>query len=122
MGEATKEAEGMNEEVHYAWAAGVLEGEGCFSLHTRKSNGNTEATIHCEMTDEDTVRRLHLLFKVGSVSQRQARGVRKPTYIWSVYKHTAIMEVVLRILPYLSDRRRQKAQELLSFVEEKIAA
>ncbi len=56
----------------YAWAAGILEGEGCFSIHRRKDRSNTLNTaIHCEMTDEDIIRRLHAVFKVGTVNARK---------------------------------------------------
>jgi hypothetical protein len=60
----------------YAWAAGILEGEGCFSIHRRKDRSNTLNTaIHCEMTDEDIIRRLHAVFKVGTVNARKK-------YVW----------------------------------------
>ena len=113
-------------ELDYAWAAGVLEGEGCFSIHRRNDRSNTLNTaIHCEMTDEDVVRRLHTIFGVGSVnlrantSGRIDRRVRKPTWIWSAQSKNDVLEVVLRVLPYLGERRAAKAKELLNSVEER---
>ena len=113
-------------EINYAWAAGILEGEGCFSIHRRKDRSNTLNTaIHCEMADEDTVRRLHKIFGVGSVnlrtntSGRVDRRKRKPTWIWSAQSKTDAIEVILRVLPYLGERRMAKAKELLSSIEER---
>lgn len=113
-----------NKELHYAWAAGVLEGEGCFSIHKRRNRRNTfEAAIHCEMSDEDIVRRLHNLFGVGTVNLRlnkagrRTDSVRKPTYIWSVQNKTAVLEVLLRVMPYLGERRLAKAKQLLNNIE-----
>lgn len=117
----------MNElEQRYAWAAGLLEGEGCFSLYKRKSRRNTfDAAIHCEMSDEDVVRRLPLIFGVGTVNlrlnknNRRTDSVRKPTWIWSVQNKQHVLEVLLRVMPYLGSRRLEKAKELVTNIEER---
>ena len=113
-------------EFQYAWAAGVLEGEGCFSIHRRNDRSNTLNTaIHCEMTDEDVVRRIHSVFRVGTVnvranmSGRRDVRTRKQTWIWSAQKKSDVLEVILRVLPYLGERRTIKAKELLASVEER---
>lgn len=113
-------------EVVYAWAAGILEGEGCFSIHRRKDRSNTLNTaIHCEMTDEDIIRRLHAVFKVGTVnvrrnmSGRKDTRARKATWIWSAQKKSDVLEVILRVLPYLGERRAAKAKELMVSIEER---
>lgn len=113
-------------EVVYAWAAGILEGEGCFSIHRRKDRSNTLNTaIHCEMTDEDIIRRLHAVFKVGTVNARRNMSgrkdtrARKATWIWSAQKKSDVLEVILRVLPYLGERRAAKAKELMVSIEER---
>jgi hypothetical protein len=110
----------------YAWAAGILEGEGCFSIHRRKDRSNTLNTaIHCEMTDEDIIRRLHAVFKVGTVNARKNMSgrkdtrARKATWIWSAQKKADVLEVILRVLPYLGERRAAKAKELMVSIEER---
>jgi hypothetical protein len=48
--------------VALAWAAGVFEGEGCFSLHKVTSAWHKEYRyfrMSMGMTDEDVVRRFH---------------------------------------------------------------
>lgn len=108
-------------EQQVAWAAGLLEGEGCFSLHKRKDRpGTFSCAIHCEMTDEDTVQSLQKVFGVGTVCTRANRMNRKPTYIWSVQRHQDIFDVLLHVLPFLKERRKEKAKELFTFLEEKV--
>lgn len=116
----------MEKEIQYAWAAGLLEGEGCFSIHKRATRKNTyDTAIHCEMTDEDTIYKLQSVFGIGTVVSRQNNGKlpersrRKPTWIWSVQNKKDTLEVLLRVLPHLCNRRREKAQQLLSSIEER---
>lgn len=111
--------------IQVAWAAGILEGEGCFSIFVRKSakHDHKSLAIHCEMTDEDVIRKLHAVFNVGTVlerlntSGRVDRRVRKKTWIWSVQNHKGIHEVCTAVLPHMGIRRKEKIKELLDYVE-----
>lgn len=117
----------MSNDLMVAWAAGVLEGEGCFSIFHRKTakHDHKSLAIHCEMTDEDTVTKLHSVFNVGSIlvrkntSGRVDRRIRKQTWIWSVQNHEGIYKVCNSILPYMGSRRTEKIKELLEYVESK---
>ena len=115
----------MKTEVAYAWAAGILEGEGCFSIHKRKNRPTPTSAIHCEMTDEDVIRRLHSVFDVGTVvvrentTGRKDGRIRKVSYIWSVQNKKGIVEVLLRVMPYLGERRLAKAKEMFAQIEER---
>lgn len=114
-------------ELQYAWAAGVLEGEGCFSIFQRKTAkwDHKSLAIHCEMTDEDVIRKLHSVFDVGTVNIREnTKGrtdfrPRKKTWIWSVQNHVGIEKVCQYVLPYMGERRSAKIKELLEYVERK---
>ena len=111
--------------IQVAWAAGILEGEGCFSIFVRKSakHDHKSLAIHCEMTDEDVIRKLHAVFNVGTVlerlntSGRVDRRVRKKTWIWSVQNHEGIHKVCTAVLPHMGSRRKEKIKELLDYVE-----
>jgi hypothetical protein len=111
--------------IQVAWAAGILEGEGCFSICTRKTAKHDHKTlaVHCEMTDEDVVRKLHSVFQVGTVVERKNMSgrrdtrTRKITFIWSVQNHKGISEVCNLILPHMGARRKQKILELIEYVE-----
>lgn len=92
------------------YAAGLLEGEGCFSKHIRKSNNLVNYAIHCEMTDEEPVKYLQTIFNVGNVcfreNKRKDGRVRKPSWIWSVQKNSDILKVLELIKPHLQAKRR----------------
>ena len=106
-------------EIDIAWAAGLLEGEGCFSRHVRKKNNQLSFAIHCEMTDEDVVRKLHSIFNVGTVvirlnmTGRKDKAVRKQSWIWSVQNKKGIVEVLTAIKPYMCGRRLEKINLIL---------
>lgn len=113
-------------EIDYAWAAGILEGEGCFSIYRRKDRANTlNTSILCEMADEDVITKLFKVFGVGTVclrkniAGRRDERKRKPTWIWSVQNKAGQLEVLMRVMPYLCSRRLEKARELLTSIEER---
>jgi hypothetical protein len=109
------------------WAAGILEGEGCFSINyrTHKSgNVHPQLAIHCEMTDEDTIDKLYGVLGVGNVYYREndrADGrKRKPSWILSIQKQKEIFDTLLRVMPYLGERRLAKAKEMFDILEDKV--
>jgi hypothetical protein len=117
----------MSSELDYAWAAGILEGEGCFSIFQRKTatHNHKSLAIHCEMADEDVIRKLHAVFEVGTVNVRENtkgrvdKRPRKKTWIWSVQNHAGILKVCGFILPYMGKRRTEKIEELVDYAESK---
>lgn len=109
-------------EIDSAWAVGLLEGEGTFSIHVRKASttGNKEIAIHCEMTDKDVIERLYKIMGEGHVNKRdRGDGVRKVSWCWSVQDQQGIYNVCIRILPWLGERRTEKVNKLLETIEEK---
>lgn len=104
-----------------AWAAGILEGEGCFSIHKRKDRANTtNCAIHCEMTDEDTILKLQEVLGVGNVNYRKPRPNKRPSWILSIQKQEEIFITLIRLGPYLMGRRKQQAKKLYDYLEDKI--
>lgn len=106
-------------DMNAAWVAGLLEGEGCFVLSKRTDKPNTFIrAIHCEMTDEDVIRKLAALTGVGPVtlrlntSGRRDTRKRKPTWIWSVQNKVDIKSVLTYVIPHLGARRKAKAEAL----------
>jgi hypothetical protein len=110
-----------------AWAAGILEGEGCFSLHYRKhKSGNIHPSfaIHCEMTDEDVIEYLQETFNVGTICYREGRErasgyIGKDSTIWSVQKQEHTLQVLRLIEPWLFSRRKEKVTEMIKLLEVK---
>jgi hypothetical protein len=102
----------MPSDIEIAWAAGLFEGEGCFTC--RRREGLWPAFVCClQMTDEDVVRRFAAVVGHGSVYERiDRRPPRRPTYAWSVTGQTA--EAVAELLmPHLGARRSQTARLLI---------
>lgn len=104
-------------KAELAWAIGILEGEGCFSMSKRKGKEYYQCSILCEMTDEDTIMELHNVLGVGRVSQRPTRINRKPTWILSIQKQKDVFDTLICIMPYLSKRRLEKARKLFDYLE-----
>jgi len=107
----------MKAEHSYEWAAGILEGEGCFSMFQRKGKEYYQCPILCEMTDEDTVRKLHEVLGVGTSAQRPLRGTRKPTFILCIQKQKDVFDTLIRVMPYLQSRRLEKAKKMFNYLE-----
>lgn len=97
-----------------AWVAGIVDGEGC--IHIRK-NAPTAASKHksvlfdlvlkVSMTDETTVRRLHDLLEVGSVTvdDKKPEG-HKTSYNWTCRTGDA-QQVLRKLYPYLLTKRHE---------------
>ena len=116
----------VEEDTRVAWAAGILEGEGCFSIHTRKDNGRKQLAIHCEMTDEDVILELQSVLGVGSVcyrtndKNRADNGKRKPSWILSIQSQQQIFNTLIRIGPFMKCRRGGKIAEMFEILEERL--
>lgn len=98
-----------------AWAAGLIEGEGCFAFSGRKDS--TRAIVVCvSQTELEAVTDLAAMFG-GRIRVCLGRTLRhKPVYEWRVGGLRAYI-VLKTIRPYLrSIRRRIKADELLKYV------
>lgn len=96
-----------------AWAAGVIEGEGTFSI----SKTDKSIRVIVRMTDEDVVRRIYDLFG-GAFSGPYAEQSRmKPIWTWSMGKRSEIIPFLKLILPYMGKRRTARINELLNHHE-----
>lgn len=88
----------------FAWAVGIFEGEGSIVV----DRGRFTAKIG--MTDEDIIRRVHEVFKVGTVVYSnppsfQTRGY-KPLWVWKV-TGLAGESLLLQMMPLFGERRRR---------------
>ena len=100
-----------------AWLAGLLEGEGCFSLQRYFSSKRTWyalPSIQIGMTDRDVVQRAGALLGGGQAHVRvQARQPPcKPMHIWRVNGRRAV-HVMKQLLPYMGKRRSKRMHDLI---------
>lgn len=107
----------MKEELDIAWAAGILEGEGCFGLNKVKNCSYKQITIRCKMTDNDIILRLQSIFGGYVRPKKPNKETNKPLWEWSLYKQADVEAVIFKILPYLGIRRSAKAKELLAYID-----
>jgi hypothetical protein len=91
------------------WAAGLFEGEGCF---TRNTNGYPKAKI--VMTDEDSIRRFCTAVGFGSVHGPVRRRSWKPYWEWRIGGFEKVQALLAMLWPGLGARRRARAIEVLS--------
>jgi hypothetical protein len=98
-------------EAEIAWAAGIIEGEGCIGWVTR-----TSVSVNVSMTDEDVIRRLHAVLGVGGVTAHD-RSPHKTQYRWSVRNRDGAEFVLRAIRPWMGQRRGVRIDEALERLE-----
>jgi hypothetical protein len=96
-----------NNEI--AWVAGLLEGEGCFSLTKAKNR----MYISCSMTDKDIIEKLYSLIKYGTVIKDKLRPNRKQVYTWRMSNRREIDIFTSLIKPFMGARRTEKINLML---------
>lgn len=93
-----------------AWGAGLLEGEGCFTL-----NGPSRITpmIGLGMTDEDVVTKFRDVFAPKSNIYRRKYVANKKTYFEIKVTGRKAVELMFTFFSHLGTRRRARIKEVL---------
>lgn len=89
------------------YMAGLLEGEGCFSI-----NRNTPAII-IGMTDEDIVERVCNSFSSTLRGPKRMKGSRKDVWVTSIHGSNAV-GWMMTLFTLLGRRRQRRIREILS--------
>ncbi len=122
----------MDDQLAVAWAAGLIEGEGCLQFRKRKRNGGRSydwtQSVHVSSTDLDVLERLRDVLGGPPVygpyeptaSSRDGYN-RQPHYTWRVSKREEVKRILELIRPYLCFRRGQKADEVLAGIAKRAA-
>lgn len=102
-----------------AWIAGLLEGEGCFSLRFYKDK--TYVSTRIIMTDFDVLAKLKFIVKEAVLSGpynnvRKDGKARKQWMSWTLNEITPQIAFIQAILPWLGNRRKKKALECLTIL------
>lgn len=114
----------MSSEQEFAWACGLFEGEG--SITHKKSKGRVLRVLSLGSTDEDVVRRFHKVVGVGKVrGPYRSNGPRslpthKPIWHWTCGRWVDGAPLLERMMPFLGDRRREKAMDYLAHPPKRI--
>lgn len=107
----------MMSKVDAAWVAGITEGEGCFRFHLQGNRKNSWAfKVTVAMTDEDVIRRLHSITKLGNVHgpyTRKNKPLYKPEWRWTVQSNAEAMALCASIRDFMGKRRGARIDEML---------
>lgn len=97
----------------FSWLVGLLEGEGSFLKSRNYVPYHTDIRIYLGMTDKDTVERAAAIME-GTVWR--AGKPKEPRYrqVWrAALTGQRAGELMLRLLPHMSARRRDQIKEAL---------
>ena len=95
------------------WFAGLMEGEGCFSLRR-----GCDLTIEVGSTDNDVIDRVKSIFDFGLVNQRNLPS-GKVFHTWTVLGQTHAAGLMMTLLPLMGKRRSERIMQCLSKWKEK---
>lgn len=105
-----------------AWAAGLFEGEGCFTFHagTHPNGYRYRYPKACmNSTDRDVMVRFLAIVGCGNLhgpylTKRDRAYNRKPSWHWRAHGFELGQAIVALFWPWLCERRRIRAAEVLT--------
>ena len=102
-------------ELELHWLAGLLEGEGCFTVYKPEKNNYPVCAIQIAMTDKDVMDRVHKLIG-GHYSPYQATCKGKPTktaYKIHLTNRREIAKLGAKLLPLMGERRAEALEKVI---------
>ncbi len=108
----------MANDLDIAWTAGLFEGEGCFTISTCGKSGYKQPRLKLSMVDRDVVKRFGDIVKLGHYCEQKFKNPLHSTQLcWYAGKRSDVKEIINLLLPYLGERRKARALELLLLIE-----
>jgi len=96
----------MNRE-ELAWAAGFLDGEGCFYLSHRRNWNQIQFRI--SQADRRPLDRFAAIMGFGAVSGPYDNGPRcKPIWVYTATKFETVQSIAARLWPWLCQSKRDQ--------------
>jgi hypothetical protein len=99
-----------------AWAAGLFEGEGCFTI------SNDVPACSLGSTDNDVVLRFRETIGFGAIYSFTRKDPWKDGLQWWTTNFEHTQAFVAAVWPWLGERRRARAYESLATYRERLAA
>ena len=117
--------ERWRDDPNLTWAAGLIEGEGCFILSKDKRSNHHKTAIQVEMTDKDVLEKLQrtlggTIIESNYPSKFKRFPNAKPSWRWYIHKQKDLFDVLIKIMPFLNKRRLERAKELFDYLEPKV--
>ena len=97
-------------ECNIAWLAGIIEGEGTFTLRGKDKH----TTIKIVSTDFDVIDKIQAVIGTGRINGPYKRSDnRKYFKVWSLHESYPQKELMLAILPWMCKRRAIRIRQCL---------
>lgn len=106
----------MLTEFEKGWLVGIMEGEGCFTIH-KHSPTQWSPRMQLRMTDRDViekVNRMLTVYAVTSVKVEPKEGNRSEAYVTRLSGASAV-RLMEDLRPYMGKRRQKRIRELLDW-------
>lgn len=103
--------------VQRAWVAGLLEGEGCFSINNA-NRATKSIRIQVTMADLDVLEKLQVIVGGGTIRGPHKTRSKKhaPTYTWDLAGYHDCVNLINKVYRHLGERRRSKIDGILAAV------
>lgn len=108
------------ERSDIAWAAGLFEGEGCFTW----SRSKAMPAAKIGSTDFDVLEKFQRVVgfgRIGAAYQKGGFGT-KPSRVWETTRFEYVQALIAYFWPWLCQRRRARAKEVLAHALERSRA
>jgi hypothetical protein len=106
-------------ESDFAWAIGLYEGEGTVGIYGSGSGRTRRARMSIGMVDRDVVEKFHSIVKVGRVILKKSNHPdHQDVWHWQIGKREQILDLLLKIIPFLGHRRQDQAQIVIDEIQE----
>ena len=113
-------------EAEVAWAAGLMEGEGCFSVVTQRQTHNGKEyeylypDVSMASTDEETIARFTKVVGAGRVYGPYPRP-GKDVWWWKTRRPDEVIRVCEMLYPWMGTRRREAMDKVMRLARDKMA-
>jgi hypothetical protein len=107
----------MRTREEIAWAAGLFEGEGCIAYAEQITSGKRYGypRVSLAMTDLDVLEHFKQVLGFGNITpQRRYAAHHKPSWVWSAAGFQWSQALVAMFWPWLGNRRRSRAIDVLT--------
>ena len=106
----------MDRETEIAWAAGFFEGEGTIRdvKGIPRNDGHRQHYMYLQIvnTDLQMIERWKRIMGAGPIYHQKGPERNKPLYSVRIENGEKVKEAVKLLWPYLSDRRRERIEEV----------
>lgn len=119
-------------DIDLAWLAGIMEGEGTFSIYhqQRKTtkegpNGQLRGCVSLTNTDPHLMNKAYDVFLEMGVDMHiheyhNKKGSTRPVYDMQTAQQSKVKTICEMLLPFLYGEKKAKAQMLLRFVSKRL--